>query len=359
MKMPIFISVLFQLSVLSAQKAIIVEVPVEKATVFLSGVQLFHSQNVPIAKGYNEIRVRGLAAGIDQNSVQASGWGEFTILDVQYTLFYPEPISQDLLPDDIQKKILLLNDSVAYLNFDLKSISYQKENISYQKQMLLSNKLLRGEGMSDSLPLLMQAVDYYREKLQELSANLLKLEMKEDNLHKRKTQLQNRIADLQNYWSQQNINQPLAPIPEIIISVLAEQATSAKVEVNYITYNAGWYATYDLRALDVSKPVELTYKANIWQNTGVNWNDVKIICSTGNPSLGNNPPAIGTWYIGYYNHYYERDYSESAPQSNVADDMGISQEINSYLNHSKPAMLSSNHTEQHQAIANTEFAVNL
>lgn len=359
MKFSILFSLILHLSILHAQKEIVTDAPVGKATVFLSGVQLFHSQNVQLAKGSNEIRIRGLAAGIDQNSVQASGWGEFTILDVQYNLFYPEPVAQDRLPDEIQKKILMLDDSILVLNFDLKNIGYQKENISYQKQILLSNKLLRGEGVSDSLPLLIQAIEYYQDKLQQLSANLIKLEIKENDLNTKKVLMQNRLAELHNYWSQQNLNYQFNPIPEIIVSVVAEQAASAELEVNYITYNAGWYATYDLRATDVSKPVELTYKANIWQNTGVNWKDVKITCSTGNPSLGNNPPAIGTWYIGYYNHYYERDYSDAVPGAVQEDAAEKSMEISAYLNQSNPAGLSSNYTAQSQTIANTEFVVNL
>lgn len=84
--------------------------------------------------------------------------------------------------------------------------------------------------------------------------------------------MQQRMYDLQNYWAQQNAQiSAMAPVPQIVVSVATETAISAKIEVNYLTYNAGWYATYDIRASDIGQPVQLNYKANIWQNSGIEW----------------------------------------------------------------------------------------
>lgn len=335
----------------------IVDAPVDKATVFLNGVQLYHSQSVQLGKGSTDIIIHGIASAIDQNSVQATGMGDFTILDVQYRMFYPEPNISQTLPDAIQKKIKAVSDSIIEYNFIARELNLKKENLDYQKQMLLSNKLLRGEGKSDSLIVLQKAVAYYDEKLNDITSQLIKLERKELANTDMLNQLQVRLAELNNYWNQQNAVAQNVPIPEIIVTVVAEQPVAAKVEVNYLTYNAGWYATYDLRAIDVSKPVELTYKANIWQNTGINWKDVKITCSTGNPLLGNNPPAIGTWYIGYYQTYYEKDYMDDAK---TLSEIETSQKsVDGYLNSGNAAALSSNYTAQNQNIANTEFAVSL
>ncbi len=358
MKSAIAILLMLQSTFLFSQKETIIEAPIEKATVFLSGVQLYHSQSLQLSKGSTDIIIRGIASAIDANSVQASGFGDFTILDVQYRMFYPEPNESGKLPDDIQRKINKVNDSITELNFVAMDLNFKKENLSYQKQMMLSNKLLKGEGKSDSLIVLKQAMEYYDIKLNEISDELVKLQRKELANTLLLNSLQNRLSELNNYWNQQNIAIENIPVPEIVISVVAEQSVSAKVEVNYLTYNAGWYATYDLKAIDVSKPIELTYKANIWQNTGINWKDVLITCSTGNPSLGNNPPAIGTWYIGYYQSYYERDYQDDKVKSSEMAETTSAGAVDTYLNQ-KPADISSNYTAQNQTIANTEFAVSL
>lgn len=349
---------LLQSTLVISQNTTIIEAPVEKATVFLSGVQLYHAKSVQLDKGATDIIIRGIAASIDPNSIQAGGKGDFTILDVQYRMWYPDPNTIGKIPDDIQKRMQQINDSITELNFVTADLNFKKENLQLQKQMLLNNKLLKGEGKSDSLDVLKQALEYYNVKLNAISDELIRLQRQELENTNLLYALQTRLADLQNFWNQQNSINAGQSIPEIIISVVANQSLSARVEVNYLTYNAGWYATYDLRAIDINKPVELTYKANIWQNTGIDWRDITITCSTGNPSLGNNPPAIGTWYIGYYQSYYERDYQDG---NAGGEEMGMPAEksIDSYLNNRKDADLSSNFTAQNQTIANTEFAVNL
>ncbi|MFI5172549.1 MAG: DUF4139 domain-containing protein [Chitinophagales bacterium] len=335
----------------------------DKAIVFLNGAQLFHTKSVTLSAGHTEIIMEGMPMSIDQNSIQAGGKGEFTIIDVQYRLYYPEPVVNQQLPTEIQKKIKNTQDSVVEIDFILKDIANKRDVLNLQKQMMLNNKLLLTAAGSDSLLLLQQTIEYYDKKLNEIYAELLKLERKELSIISEKARIQQRLYDLQNYWAQQNAqNENKGPVPQIIVSVDAELATSAKVEINYLTYNAGWYATYDIRASDISQPVQLNYKANIWQNTGIDWKNVKLTCSTGNPTLGNTLPQLTTWYVGYYQYYYGRDYDDkldSAP--GVAEDEAnrAMSQIAGSLSKEKDATNSSAYTTASQTIANVEFAIEL
>ena len=359
------LSILLTLLTLSvyAGDPITINAQAERATVFLNGAQLFHTKTVNLPAGNTDIVIEGISQSLDQNSIQAGGKGEFTILDVQYRLFYPEPVQQTTLPNDIQKKIKYLEDSILDIDFILKDIRQKRDVLNVQNQMLLSNKILLTNGGTDSLQLLQQTIEYYDLKLNAIYSDLLKLERKELNANKDKTKMQQRMYDLQNYWAQQNAQiSALAPVPQIVVSVATEAATSAKIEVNYLTYNAGWYATYDIRASDIGQPVQLNYKANIWQNSGIEWKNVKLTCSTGNPMLGNTLPQLTTWYVGYYQYYYNRDYddakSESAP---AATDEVVLGEINSLAKSKaevKDATYAHNITTQTQTIANVEFEIN-
>lgn len=343
------------------QKQITVDASIDKATVFLNGAQLFHAASVSLPAGPSEIIIQGLSSSLDQNSIQGGGKGDFTILDIQYRLFYPEPAENSVELTSIDKKIQAIQDSLVEIDFDLKKIYSRKEVLNVQKQMMLNNKLLSA-ATSDSLQLIQQSVEYYDKKLNEIYTQMLELEKQEYHINIERGKIQARIYELQNYRNQQAAKQnPNAPVPQIVMSVVADAATMAKVEVNYITYNAGWYATYDIRASDISKPVDLSYKANIWQTSGIDWKDVKITCSTGNPTLGNNLPQLTTWYLGYYNYYYGRDYTEdeTAPATQEA-----AKSVDAYLGNKaklddKDAGQAYNYTTPVQTIANVEFDINL
>lgn len=335
----------------------------EKAIVFLNGAQLFHSKAISLSAGHTDIILEGLPMAIDQNSIQAGGKGDFTIFDVQYRLYYPEPVVDRKLPTEIQKRIKSTEDSLVEIDFNLKDIYNQRDVLNVQKQMMLNNKILVINSGSDSLLLLQQTIEYYDKKLNEIYASLLKLEKKELIVNNERVKIQQRLYDLQNYWAQQNLQQATkGPVPQIILSVDAEFAITAKVEINYLTYSAGWYATYDIRASDIAQPVQLNYKANIWQNTGIDWKNVKLTCSTGNPTLGNTLPQLTTWYVGYYQYYYGRDYNDKMKSAPVTS--SLDEEVNQSMNQiagalDKDAGYASNHTTPTQTIANVEFVIEL
>lgn len=348
---------------LHAQKQIIVDAPVEKATVFLTGAQLFHQAAVNLPKGQSEIILQGLSMSLDPNSVQGGGKGEFTILDIQYRLFYPEPKPNAVVLTETDKKIKSINDSIVELDFDLRTFYNRREVLNVQKQMMLNNTLYKGTG-SDSLVLIQQSVEYYDKKLNDIYVELLQVEKKEYQLNLKRAAMVARVYELQNYRNQQAaLQQPNNPIPQIVMSVQTDYALSATVEANYITYNAGWYATYDIRATDIAKPVDIAYKANVWQNSGIDWKDVKLTCSTGNPMIGNNLPEITTWYLGYYDYYYNRDEAKTITLGSVAtEDMDDAKVLSDkYLNapSAVDAGYANNYTTPVQTIANVEFDIQL
>jgi len=63
--------------------------------------------------------------------------------------------------------------------------------------------------------------------------------------------------------------------------------------------DAGWSPAYDLRADDITSPVKLTYKANVYQSTGVNWDNVNVKLSTINPNRSNVKPVLAPWYVDF------------------------------------------------------------
>src|SRR5690606_29296381 len=68
---------------------------------------------------------------------------------------------------------------------------------------------------------------------------------------------------------------------------------------SYIVFKAGWYPAYDLRATDTKSPVELNYKANVFQQTGEAWENVRLKLSTANPAQGGQKPELYTWFLDF------------------------------------------------------------
>lgn len=345
-------------TVLFSQKSITKSAAIDKVNVYLNGAQLFHTTNLTLPEGPSEVIIEGLSTTLDQNSIQGGGLGDFDILDIQYRLFYPEPVENSKELTAIDKKIKLVSDSIIETDYRIKAVYSMREVLEVQKTMLMNNNLLHST-QNDSLELLQHSVLYYETKMKELLNGLLALERQEFEIQKERAGMSMRLNELINYRSQQAaLANPNAPIPQVVMQVLAKSAGPATINVDYLTYNAGWYATYDIRSGDIAKPIDLTYKANIWQTTGIDWKEVEITCSTGNPMLGNTLPELTTWYLGYYQYYYQRDADDVAPTSAAES----TKELDGYLSNDKKTASSAGNAAQYtttqQTLTNVEFKIN-
>jgi uncharacterized protein (TIGR02231 family) len=111
---------------------------------------------------------------------------------------------------------------------------------------------------------------------------------------------------LENYQNQQRLaQQNNSPIPRIVVTIQSKEVGTGKLSLSYVASNAGWTPLYDLRSDATTGKLSLTYKAQVFQNTGLDWNDVKISISTNNPRANKTKPELNPWYIDYNSYKAE------------------------------------------------------
>ena len=111
----------------------------------------------------------------------------------------------------------------------------------------------------------------------------------------------------------------LEPVHQVVVTVWSDELTAGTVGVNYTVSNAGWSPSYDLRAKDTGSPVSLTYKAQVHQNTGIDWESIRLKLSTINPNQNKNKPVLPVWYLNYYVHQQIISGGEHALARNFTD----------------------------------------
>ena len=134
---------------------------------------------------------------------------------------------------------------------------------------------------------------------------MLELTKKQRKLALIQIGLESQIAE----WSA-NLNKANG---QIILTVTADAPVSGAIRCSYVVSNAGWNPQYDLRSEGWNKPIQLGYKANIYQNTGYDWNDVNVTVSTGNPAKNNNRPILNPLSVDFMVYRAAAIYGYSAP----------------------------------------------
>jgi uncharacterized protein (TIGR02231 family) len=228
-------------------------------------------------------------------------------MDIQYKLHYAEqpkgPLPSDS-PDMRRWKIELeaAQDSITELSFLKKDIQNKATALNTERNVVINNRMMKGDLQRDSFQLFTISVEYLRQRLNNIDVELLKLERESHKQRVLQGKLDNRISTLNTLISgtyNPNANVSTQPVPQVIVTVATENSIVAVIDFNYFVTAAGWSASYDLRASKESSNIELKHKATVVQNTGIDWKDALLTLSTGNPSQSNEKPLLNPFFINF------------------------------------------------------------
>jgi uncharacterized protein (TIGR02231 family) len=302
---------IFFATLLFANDHITVKSTLTNVTVYTQGAQLQHKANYSIKAGVSEVIIEGISAQINPSTIQVKATGNVVILDSKYEYYYPQPELQantGELPPKIRASIKNLEDSLALVGFDIRDINDEIEVLVAARKIIISNGAVKGQGkVNDSIQLLKQTVDYYTLKVSELNKKISNLErqrLKKTSLY---AAIETRLNELKNFANQNNPQPELKGIPRIVVTFMSKEIASGRIDLSYLAANAGWTPLYDIRSEATTGKISLTYKAQVQQNTGLDWNDVKLSISTNNPYANKTKPTLNPWYIDYleYRHKLE------------------------------------------------------
>ncbi len=254
-------------------------------TVFLNKAQVTREVRTRVEAGKTNLVVTGLTAQLDPQSIQVAGKGNVVIAGISHRQNYLDEVNPP-------RALRVLKDSVLWYQRQISLEQSQKEILNKEEQMLLANQKIGGAQQNLTVAELKAMADFYRGRLGDIVNNRLKQDEKIKTLNERLACL-NRQINAQNELYTRNTS-------EVVISLSAEAPTAVELDVNYVVANAGWNAVYDLRAINTKNPVQLIYKANVYQSTGEEWKNVKLKLSTANPNQSGLKPELYTWYLDFY-----------------------------------------------------------
>lgn len=281
---PVLAACLISISVSLAQSEKEVSSKITGVTVFLNKAQITRVARVNITAGESQFVITGLTANIDPQSIQVAGKGNFTLLGISHRVNYLDELN---MPPGLK----MLNDSLEYLQRQVVLENSQKEILNKEEQMLVSNQKIGGTNQNLTAAELKAMADFYRNRLTDIVNARMKIDLRLKEINERIRRIRQQISEQHRLYTQNT--------GEIVVKVSADTPAQGELTVDYVVGNAGWNAVYDLRAKDTRSPIRLAYKANVYQNTGEDWKDVRLKLSTANPTLGGVKPELATWYLDF------------------------------------------------------------
>jgi hypothetical protein len=257
---------------------------VDEVTVFLDGAQIRRTKKVQVGTGTTLLKFTNLSPFIRSKTVQIKATGDVTVLGVNHSQNHLEKLEKSTELKELEKKWEELG----------KEIELEKtymEVIGEETSFLQENKNIGGKNQALNVNELRSATDFYAQRLTELKLNEITRRERLEELKRDKKDIENQIKNLSSADKFAK--------GEIHVKIKAKSSVNSTISLTYLVNNAGWNPSYDIRARNVNTPINLSYKANVRQDTKVDWNNVKLTFSSADPSTSGIAPELKTYYLDY------------------------------------------------------------
>ena len=270
-------------------------------TVFTNGAQVERTHSMNLLAGEQIVTFTGLSPYTDVKSMQIKAHGKLTVLGVNYRTIHPDSLQRIKQLREAEQKVKQTDDKER----EMKS---QLEVVNAQLEMLKTNCSTGNRTAVTPLANIKELNDYYAQQMLELKKKAISIDQELAKLAE--------VREKQEKTADSIAHLKLKAITEAELKLQVPQAGKVDFTLTYYVKNAGWYPTYDIRSEGVGQPLQLSYKANMFQNTKEEWKNILVTLSSANPNRSNVAPELRTYWL---------DYGRSAPRyDNEATVEGVS-----------------------------------
>ena len=256
-------------------------------TVYQDRAVVTRAASSELPAGEHELVLEKLPASLQDNSLQVSAksTGQATLLDVKVRDAYQA--------DTPNERVKQLEERLRQLEAQQASLDDEAAVLDNQRELVLMMQRGATEPGKDAGRLTLDEL----KSIQSLSADTLSRTLAGlRRVAEQKAALDRDIAALQNELGQ--LQNALGRRTKTV-TLRVNLARAGKVDLNlsYAVAGARWTPAYDARLRLADRSVDLGYFGVIRQNTGEDWNNVKLTLSTARPSLGGGAPSLQPWIV--------------------------------------------------------------
>lgn len=283
------ISILFTLLIVSttlfaANNEKVITAKISAVTMFTSGAEISHAAKITLEEGETILKVTGIAKTIDDKSIRVGVGNDVKINSISYEKNFT---ADKLLLD----KVTMLQDTIANCELKETELKLSLTSLDDERELMIKNSSIGGQNNGVTSQELERVANLFRNRLRDINSQKIKLSLELQQVSK-KTELLKK--QLEEYDLKEN-----QPEYNILISLNSPAPTSSVIEIKFMVEDAGWNPYYDIRAVDVNNPITLEYKANVYNNCGIDWNNIKLTLSTANPKLTSQKPRLDPWNLNF------------------------------------------------------------
>lgn len=280
-------------------------VTTSRVELFRNGAQVFKTVSFQSIGEQSELRITKIPSDVSPATIRAKALGPQKIVSITFETDYS-------LSEKQLERSSSIKDSIEFLSLDIAFEKSQLAALRERQDLLNSNRHVytNGLGTEELKALLELSTKEYASLKKSIVAQRYKLQKMEKQLESHET----RFAALSQ------IDNELAGV--IVMSVIGKANSRHMIELSYLVADAWWEPIYDIRVADINSPIEIDYKAEIFQHSGEDWEDIDLMLYISNPQQQSFLKELKTWKLTYGSsspNYSEGVQEQARPPSMIRD----------------------------------------
>lgn len=287
---------------------------IDQVTVYLNGANVHQSTTTQLLSGKTEVVLVGLSSELRSEnsniSVEGAKLLSTSFKSVEWSKLASSRQRQPSDNFDYPPNIKSAKDSIARFQDDIVDKQHEKDALSSEKGMILENKTVGGSQNGLSVAELQKAADFYRTRLKDIADRITVIDKQIAQIQSNIKKIDTRIEPLLQELRSESYHSTATLLLETSVT------QTVRIRLKYTTTSAQWKPNYVIRTLDIDQPVQFNYQAQIYNNSGFDWNNVQVTLVAGNIQNDATIPILEAWLLNYENKTANDDYL-NANRSNV------------------------------------------
>ena len=277
------------LTLFSQENNLVAAEKIQEITVFRNLAEIKSKVTTNLFSGLNTLIIDNLPKSILKNSIQVSADAGIRIIQLTPITDYKRAALQT-------QAGLKITDSIANYQDQLSTLNIKKYSLEQELEILLANKNLTSK--TDLAGEIEDLTAIFKSRIPFIKEEIYRLDKKIKPILNTIIQLEKTLANMSNSNDYCSLK----------ISLMANENASKNLSLHYLVNDAGWNPIYDLRVANITSPILIQQKANVFQNTGIDWEQVKITLSTGNPIDNSILPNLNPLYSDIFTYQKTKSY---------------------------------------------------
>lgn len=267
------------LTTVFANQETVIDTHIHSVFVYNSSAEILCQSTSTLAEGRSRVIITGLSPHIVSNTLSITMTGDDVgMISVSERLNFLPEVQND------NRALVILRDSIESLQWEIYMEEAELNAAMTEMELLFSGEAIGGVANGVSVDEIRSASDFFSERYTELAKKIKLNERAIAGFKEQHDRISSQLHELENVSHNRT--------SEIILEVTSGKQQEVHFNFRYLTNMAGWAPLYDFDYRGVNEPLNFRFHANVFNASGVDWDEVGIVLSTASPLAGFSAPSL-------------------------------------------------------------------